>query len=68
MTREEAARIYFEGLMDKNIKIEKFFEAARVLSAEDKYKLHQAITGYKTPLEISITKIEGDSFKEIIKT
>ncbi|MBI5749886.1 MAG: hypothetical protein HZA00_12255 [Nitrospinae bacterium] len=62
MTREEAARIYLEGLMDKNVQIEKYFEAARVLSAEDKSKLHQAITGYKTPSEITITKIEGDSF------
>lgn len=42
MNREEAARIYLDGLVSKNVEIEEFLEAARVLSAEDKSKLQMA--------------------------
>ncbi len=42
MTREDAARIYLNGLTNKNTDIGRFFEAAKVLSAEDKVKIQMA--------------------------
>jgi hypothetical protein len=49
MTREEAAKIYLDGLMNINmdVKIDKFFEAARTLSNDDKTKIQVAVERYK---------------------
>ncbi|MBI3815123.1 MAG: hypothetical protein HY279_11770 [Nitrospinae bacterium] len=47
MTREEAAKIYLDGLMNTDVKIDKFFEAARTLSNDDKTKIQVAVERYK---------------------
>lgn len=46
MTREDAVKIYLDGLMLKNVEIERFFSASRILSREDRNKIHLAIEGY----------------------
>lgn len=58
MTREEAARIYLNGLMDKDIDIREFFEAARVLSAEDKRKIQMALEKTLPPLSSPVPEDE----------
>jgi hypothetical protein len=47
MTRGEAAQIYLDGLMTKNVSLEQFFEAVRTLSDEDRMNIEIAINGYK---------------------
>ncbi len=47
MTREDAAKIYLDGLMNMDVKIDRFFEAARTLSNEDKTKIQVAVERYK---------------------
>lgn len=61
MTREEAARIYLDGLMNKNVEIEKFFDASRALSPEDRAKLQMSVDGYKMAW-IGLDKMESNSF------
>lgn len=60
MTREEAARIYLDGLMNKNVEIGKFFEAARILSAEDRMKIQMSVGEYKGDFRILMNRIESN--------
>lgn len=57
MTREEAARIYLDGLLYNEVEIENFFEAGRTLSEEDKLKIQTAVGKYRkdfnsTPISV----------------
>jgi hypothetical protein len=61
MTREEAARIYLDGLITKSVKIEKFIEAARVLSADDKSSLQMAVEEYRIAWKGLTDKMESNS-------
>jgi hypothetical protein len=51
MTREEAVKVYLDGLILKNVKIERFFAASRLLSKEDRNKIQVAIEGYSTNMQ-----------------
>ncbi len=48
MNRVEAAKIYLDGLLLKNVNIEKFFESARSLSNEDKARIQLVVEKYST--------------------
>ncbi|MBI3582547.1 MAG: hypothetical protein HY096_01185 [Nitrospinae bacterium] len=48
MNREEAVKVYLDGLFLKNVEIGMFFEAARSLSKEDKVRIQLAVERYAT--------------------
>lgn len=60
MYREEAAEIYLNGLLLKSVEIGKFFEAARLLSNDDRAKIQLAVERYATNKEDE----KGDSHVE----
>jgi len=60
MIREEAAEIYLNGLLLKSVEIGRFFEAARVLSKDDRAKIQVAVEKYRI-------NIEATQRKEVMK-
>lgn len=56
MIREEAAEIYLDGLLLKNVEIGRFFDAANVLSNEDKVKIQDAVEKYRINFEATQRK------------
>lgn len=51
MRREEAAEVYLNGLLLKSVEIGRFFEAARLLSNDDRAKIQLAVERYATNKE-----------------
>lgn len=64
MRREEAAEIYLNGLMLKNVEIGRFFEAARILSEDDRAKIQLAIERYATKHKEAQWKKSDDLYEE----
>jgi hypothetical protein len=66
MTREEAAKIYLDGLMNMDVKIDRFFEAARTLSNDDKTKIRVAVERYKINWENLVDNREKVSLNKAL--
>ncbi|MBI3813704.1 MAG: hypothetical protein HY279_04460 [Nitrospinae bacterium] len=66
MIREEAAKIYIDGVLSKNVDIGKFFEAARSLSKEDKDRIQLSVERYATNPKSTGERKGGDKEKCLV--